>query len=244
MGYWCTLHLFDDQIFYKKIVPELKGQKGDLESECEKFLKLYTVGSLNKFSKSEVLKRVDEVTKSIRKISNSLDKSFKINAEYSPIKDYREQQLFIGKLDGHYHFCKFLEYYVFKHCADFFPHIALGKGGLHRNFNLNFKTLAYSIISEIDEWKGFLCHDMMGVTNWLDKEEIELLYLDRENLIFEEETRGESIYNFLEIAYQNKLGFVVGIDMRENLLEELPKNKLLSSEAWKILNTKGMLFKR
>jgi len=244
MGYWCTLHLFDNQIFYEKVVPELKGQIGNLESECEEFLKLYTVGGLNKYSKPEVLKRVDEVTRSIHEISNSLDKSFKINAEYSQIKDYKEQQLFIGKLNGHSDFCKFFEYYIFKHCADFFPHIALGKGGLNRNFNLNYKTLTYSIISEIDEWKEVLCHDMMGVTNWLSKEEIELLYLDKENLIFEEKTTGESIYKFLEIAYQNKLGFVVGIDMRENLLEELPGNKLLSLEAWRNLNTEGMLFKR
>lgn len=42
MGHWRTLHLFDDKKFYKDVVPELKGETGDLTQSCLEFLKHYT----------------------------------------------------------------------------------------------------------------------------------------------------------------------------------------------------------
>jgi len=50
--------------------------------------------------------------------------------------------------------------------------------------------------------------------------------------------------SLLEIAYQHKFGFITGVDMREDRLEELPSNKLISKEIWKKLNTEGMLLQR
>lgn len=244
MGYWCTLHLFDDEKFYKEVVPKMKGEKGNLEPTCKDFLTLYTIGGMKNLSDSEITNRVAEVVKSIHEISSSMDDSFKKHMEFSKIEDYEKRNLYLGELNGHYEFCKFLEYYIFKCCADFFPHVPLGKGGLSRNFNLDPKSLSSSILSHLDHWNEFFCAGMMGITNWLDQEEVELLHLDKENLTYEENAKGKSIYNFLEIAYENKLGVVVGIDMRESLLEGLPAHKLVTPESWKKLNTEGMLFKR
>jgi hypothetical protein len=50
----------------------------------------------------------------------------------------------------------------------------------------------------------------------------------------------------LEKAQKNKLGLIMGIDMRECTLELLPKNKLISSDVWTETDMTGLLllFKR
>lgn len=246
MGYWCTLHLFNDRKFHEELIPEMRGIKGNIDSVCKDFLECYTVGGVRNYSVTELSKRVSQVTRQINEISNSMDHSFKLHHEFCKINDFDTSMDYLGKMEGHYEFCKFLEYSIFRCCADFYPHIPLGKGGLGRNFDFNkkYKSLSFSIVNELDKWNTFFCADMMGITNWLNKEEVELLYLDRENLISKENTRGDIIYNLIEIANEYNMGLVVGIDMREDNLERLPSYKLIKAEMWNNLNTQGMLFKK
>ncbi|MBW1658716.1 hypothetical protein [Flavobacterium quisquiliarum] len=227
MGYWCSLHLFDDKKFYSKVVPELKGEIGDLTEACREFLKYYLVGGISRFSEGEINSLIEENIRKIVFISNSLDESFKIHHEFHKINNYDAQISFIGKLDGHYEFCKFLEYYIFKTCADYNPHLGLGKGGVFRNFNIPMKTLSCDIIGELDNWNDFLSQDRMGIANWITYEDVELLFYDKENLHFEDNERADTFLELLDVAYKNKLGFIVGIDMRETQLELLYENKLL-----------------
>ena len=139
MGYWCTLHLFDDKKFYTEVVPTLKGETGDLTADCVEFLKSHVLGGTSHLSKQELEKLVKQTIENITSIANSLDKTFKINSEYQKIEDYDAQVTFFNTLEGYYDFSKFFEYYIFKTCADFFPHLALGKGGVFRNFELSVK---------------------------------------------------------------------------------------------------------
>ncbi|MFD2939955.1 hypothetical protein [Flavobacterium notoginsengisoli] len=227
MGYWCSLHLFDDKKFYSEVVPELKGETGDLTEACREFLKHYLVGGISRFTEEKINSLIEENIQKIVSISKSLDGTFKIHHEFHEIKDYDAQIRFIGKLEGHYEFCKFLEYYIFKTCADYNPHLGLGKGGVSRNFDIPMKTLSCNIIGELDNWNDFLSQDRMGIANWITHEDVELLYLDKENLHFEDNERAETFLELLDIAYKNKLGFIVGIDMRETQLELLYENKLL-----------------
>lgn len=134
MGYWSTLHLFDDKKFYTEIVPTLRGEIGDLTTDCLEFLKLHITGSTLHLPQQELEKLVKQTIENIISISNSLDKTFKLNTDYQKIKNYEDQRTFFNSLKGHYDFCKFFEYYIFKTCSDFFPHLALGKGGVFRNF--------------------------------------------------------------------------------------------------------------
>lgn len=230
MGYWRTLHLFDDKIFYKKVVRELKGENGDLTEACREFLKYYVTGGISHLSNEKINSLVEQNIRRIISISNSLDETFKIHHEFHKITNYDSQNLFLSNLDGHYEFCKFLEYYLFKTCADFNPHLELGKGGVARNFNIHIKTLSYNIIEELDDWNDFLSEDRMGITNWITHEDVALLFLDKENLHFEDNELAEAFLSLLDIAYKNKLGFIMGVDMRENQLELLSINKLLVND--------------
>ncbi|MNW21930.1 hypothetical protein D3C71_2231240 [compost metagenome] len=47
---------------------------------------------------------------------------------------------------------------------------------------------------------------------------------------FEDSEIAESFLELLDTAYKNKLGFIMGVDMRESQLELLYKNKLLTSD--------------
>jgi len=232
MGYWRTLHLFDDKKFYKEVVPELKGEIGDLTQPCLEFLKYYTTGGISHLSTEKLNSLVEQNIQRIISISNSLDETFKIHHEFHKITNYDSQNLFLSSLDGHYEFCKFLEYYLFKTCADFNPHLGLGKGGISRNFNIHIKTLSYNIIEELDDWNDFLSQDSMGITNWITNEDIQLLFLDKENLHFEDNDLAKAFLTLLDIAHKNKLGFIMGVDMRESELELLSKNKLLVNDLY------------
>ncbi|MCV9932503.1 hypothetical protein OIU80_09425 [Flavobacterium sp. LS1R47] len=232
MGYWRTLHLFDDKKFYKEVVPELKGEIGDLTQSCLEFLKYYTTGGISHLSTEKLNSLVEQNIQRIISISNSLDETFKIHHEFHKITNYDSQNLFLSSLDGHYEFCKFLEYYLFKTCADFNPHLGLGKGGISRNFNIHIKTLSYNIIEELDDWNDFLSQDSMGITNWITNEDIQFLFLDKENLHFEDNDLAKAFLTLLDIAHKNKLGFIMGVDMRESELELLSKNKLLVNDLY------------
>ncbi|WP_316634386.1 hypothetical protein [uncultured Flavobacterium sp.] len=227
MGYWRTIHLFDDKKFYKEVVSELKGETGDLTEPCREFLKHYLTGGTSHLSVEKINSLVEQNIQRIVSISSSLDETFKIHDEFHKMTNYDSQNHFLSNLDGHYEFCKFLEYYLFRTCADFNPHLGLGKGGVSRNFNIHIKTLSYNIIEELDNWNDFLSQDSMGITNWITNEDVELLFLDKENLHFENNELAKKFLTLLDVAHKNKLGFIMGADMREEQLELLSKNKLL-----------------
>lgn len=67
----------------------------------------------------------------------------------------------------------------------------------------------------------------MGITSWITNEDIQLLFLDKENLYFEDNDLAKAFLTLLDTAHKNKLGFIMGVDMRESELELLSKNKLL-----------------
>ena len=244
MGYWRTLHLFDDKKFYKEIVPTLKGETGDLTADCQEFLKSHVTGSTSRLSKQELEKLVNETIKNIVSISNSFDKTFKINSEHQKIGDYNDQIEFLNKSDIHYDFCKFFEFYIFKTCADFFPHLPLGKGGVMRQFKLSPETLSYSIIGELDDWNPSFHYDGMGITNWLTYEDLQYLYLDKENLNHDDDSLGEEFLSLLETAHSSEIGFITGVDMRENILELLPNNKIVKPGTWTLENSSELIWKR
>lgn len=244
MGYWCTLHLFDEKKFYKEIVPTLKGETGDLTADCQEFLKSHVIGGTARLSKHELEKLVNETIKNIVSISNSLDKSFRINTEYQKVQKYDAQLAFFDTLEGYYDFCKFFEYYIFKTCADFFPHLPLGKGRVMRNFDISVKALSDSILGELDNWNDFFCYYGTGITNWMSYEDLQYLYLDKENLKYEDSERAKFFLSLLEVAHSNQLGFITGVDMNEDILELLPNNKTVKSETWTLENSSELLWKR
>ena len=228
MGYWCSLHLFDDKKFYREVVPRLKGEIGDLTEASREFLQYYNYGGISHFSDEKINSLIEQNNQRVISISKSMDQTFKIHQEFGKITGYENQKLFLGQLDGHYEFCEFMQYYLFKTCADYNPYLGLGKGGVSRNFTIASKTISCNVMSELDYWSDFFANGMMGITNWITHEDVEFLFLDKENLRFEDNERAESFLELLDIANKNKLGLIMGVDMRESQLELLYKNKLLT----------------
>ncbi|MBO0593994.1 hypothetical protein I2486_21550 [Cellulophaga sp. E16_2] len=232
MGYWCTLHLFNEEKFYSETVLELKGQVGNLLPSYKEFLRTNVTGGINHLT----IKEIDELALSqlekIYKISNSFNETFKNYPAFHSLKNWDLELNFLGSLEGHYEFCKFFEYYIFEKCSDFYPHIPLGKGGVTRNFDLKPNTYSNNIIGALDSWNHFFLQDMFGITNWISNEDIELLILDKQNLVFEENIIAEATIRFIEIANQNKLRLLAGVDLDIDRNELLPQNKLITSDLW------------
>ncbi|WP_294282890.1 hypothetical protein [uncultured Chryseobacterium sp.] len=244
MGYWCTLHLFDNKKFYSEVVPVLKGETGDLTADCQEFLKSHLTGSTLRLSKQELEKLVNKTIETIVSISNAFDKTFKINSEHQKIGDDNAQIEFLSNLDIHYDFCRFFEFYIFKTCADFFPHLPLGKGGIMRQFKRSPETLFYSIIGELDDWNPSFHYAGMGIANWLTHEDLQYLYLDKENLKYDDDSLAEDCLLLLEVAHNNELDFITGVDMNENILELLPNHKIVKPETWTLETSSELIWKR
>ncbi|MFD1601897.1 hypothetical protein ACFSJW_17770 [Flavobacterium artemisiae] len=244
MGYWCSLHLFDDSKFYCEVIPVLKGETGDLTEICLQFLKTHLVGGISRFTEAERERMVENYVEKFISISKSFDETFKKQDEFIQKISYEERNKFLSTLDAHYEFCRFFEYYLFAACADFFPHLGLGKGGVSRRFEIPARTVTENVISELDNWNEFFSAYGMGITNWISNEDVQILYLDKENLKFEDSELAEGFLTLLEIAYNNNLGLVCGVDMNEKALELLPQNKLFDKDFWKKQKQTGIWFER
>jgi hypothetical protein len=243
MGYWCTLHLFDHDRFYSETVPELKGQKGDLLPSYMRFLQTHIIGGIKHLSDKETENLALTQLDNIYKISNSFNSEFNHQSPFHTFKNYELELKYLGELNGHYDFCKFFEYYIFEQCADFYPHVPLGKGGIGRNFELKTNSLSYEVISKLDSWNSFFLQDTFGITNWITNEDIEALHLDKNNLEKINIKIADSILNLVKLAIKNKLGFIAGVDLNIERNELLPQNKLLSSSIWKNKEFANLLFK-
>ena len=87
MGYWTTLHLFDEKVFYEKVVPELKGLNGNIKLDYLQFSKSHRTGGIEHFSESELNIFLDNSIINVFNIANSFDKTFKIHSQFHKIKD-------------------------------------------------------------------------------------------------------------------------------------------------------------
>ena len=244
MGYWCTLHLFDEKKFYQEGISMLKGETGNLSEVCFNFLKNHLVGGFSNLSIHEINLIVEQKKQRIINISSSLDNTFLISSELNNIKDNENRNFFLNNLDGYYDFCKFFEYFVFNYYSDFFPHLILGKGGALRNFDLKVKSISYEIISKLDYWNEFLCGFDSGITNWLSNEDVNLIYLDMENLNPIENNSSEGFQSIIKIAKNKELGLIIGVNMIEQILERLPNNKLINDSIWLEKNSNGLVYEQ
>lgn len=244
MGYWCTLHLFDQERFQTDGIPKLRGERGDLVSLYEQFLHQHRVGGTAHLPKSEVNDLVCLGLENIHEIANTFDLAFKVISAFHSKENYDEQIQYINRLDGHYEFCRFFEYYLFRDYADFFPHIPLGKGGVGRNFETVDDSNEELIIGELDYWNEFLSWDTSGITNWTGPDEAKLLFLGIERLRPLNGERADAILRMVEVAHEFGLGLISGVDLNESLLERLPGNKLVPASRWNKMKVEGILFGR
>ena len=234
MGTWNTLHLFNAKRFYKDITPTLRGEKGCLNNDYIDFLSSYRIGGISKLTSNELKKTTDISISKIVEISNEFDLSFKHHKLYNNIDSYDEQRSYLNDNQYYYEFNAFFEYYVFKYCSDFNPHIYTGKRGLNSVLDPKNKTIGNEILNNLEDFNTLFSADLTGIGNWIDVEDTNLLFNCKEDLFSNEPyNKDDYVYfekflRFFEVASSNELGLIRGIDLRQDVLERLPKHKLIA----------------
>jgi hypothetical protein len=242
MGYWTTLHLFDDKIFKERTLPEFTGQTGDFKRIYLEFMRSYRLGGIAKLSEQEIQTIIENSLNTIQIQAKKFDKEFRKHIEFE-----RDREKCLNENDGYYDFGYFFEYLVFYTCADFYPHLPCGKYGLASKLDLRRNSIAVELIGTLDRGIGnsFFSADCFGINSWITSEEAALLYYDREAITTTDNEEFLSAFlNLLQVAYDNKLGLLTGVDMRESMLETLPGFKLIAREKWETMDVDRLLFER
>ena len=244
MGYWTTLHLFDDKVFNEKTLPEFTGQAGDFHKVYLDFMKTHTIGGIGKFSEQEIQTIIENSLNTIQIQAKKFEKEFRRHLEFERSEDQRN---YLNENEWSYDFSSFFEYLVFNTCADFYPYLPCGKYGLASKLDLRRNSLADELIGTLDRGIGtsLFSADSMGIISWITSEEAALLFYDKEAITTDDNDEFLSAFlNLLKVAYENELGLVYGVDMRENVHETLPGFKLIAREKWDTMQVNGFLFKR
>lgn len=242
MGDWNTLHFLNDKYFTEKVVPDLLGN-GNL-------LKKYFEAELSRcmfFDNSNAEQRISNLTEFFR----FLEKDFKkhktllaiLNREKKPgepylesiQKRYQEEKAFIEKhgtviSDLTY----ILPHLLFSECAAFNPHLILGRRIFTNRVDAKPGSVAAEIIPKIIHSESGCIYSQFGegIINWVTQEELELLWLDRDNIIStnkEAEDYFNDFIKFIETALQNNLGVISVTNVKEYLLKTT-KNPIFTIE--------------
>ncbi|MEY4903350.1 MAG: hypothetical protein RLZZ292_1165 [Bacteroidota bacterium] len=222
MGAWHTIHLFDDTRFYSDLLPNIKNIDYDLKAD---FLNRFRH---NNFSDNEL----DDIVKHIRLHIEKINKNYDRNNFYDFEQDYGEQAKYLPK-DFTYYLPRFMEFMLFSYCADFYPHLPTGKHG----YSLHSNSVASSIFDLLNKGGIFITDDYMGIVGWITKEEVELLYHSKNE--FYKDNLG--LINLINKAFEHNLGLILGVDMRDEILEKLPSYKFTAENEWNDTNLEGLI---
>lgn len=236
MGDWNTLHHFDDKKFYSEIVRDFKNGGQLLEKYFNsEFGKYIVYGSDTKD---------DEQIAEILRFSQLLDKNFKlhetlfkiqtrkkgINEVYADfIKKRCQDEVDFQEANGHIieDINHILTLMIFSECAAFNPHLILGRSIFTGCVSAKPKSIAQDIISKFtDNELGSIFYSSRsncnGLINWVTNEELQLLWLDKENLYSADKDTNKyfsDFCKFIEIALENNLGVISGTNMNERILK-------------------------
>jgi hypothetical protein len=241
MGDWNTLHFFDDKSFYTKIVPDLLN-KGEL---------------LKKHFESELLKYFWNNTKKDQRINDILnffkylDKDFKSHKELYDIsrrkkKPEEEYLKFLNKQNQDKDefqeqnaqviadLSEIMPLLLFSECANFNPHLILGRKIFTGHVDAKPKSVSEEIIWQViqPEYGCVYSQCGTGIINWIANDELQLLWLDKDNLYArydDSENYFQEFLKFIEIAIKNNLGLISVTNVNEGVLK-LTKNPYFNIE--------------
>jgi hypothetical protein len=214
MGDWRTLHLFDKTKYLHEIVPKVRA----LENYLTVFLNDKHLSYLKWFNTP-----IEEIIKKTIKLVSELDDELSCHPEMIklsqiPNKNYENCYLhvesFIRQTQPSIEFFEYLIIEtIFTYVADFNPYFVMGK----RIFEGAIETREYSIARELtskirSQNKGSIL-DVIdgGIINWLSKEEVKLLYFDKDSISPSNDESFEYVIEFKELlkyASENNLGLI------------------------------------
>jgi hypothetical protein len=237
MGDWNTLHLFDSKTFYSKITPELLKGGNILEDYVKSKLFWYITG-VDALDNKSLCK--------LKLFSQNFEDNYKVHSELFELqngkqKDNEKHNEFIKRKNGDieefqqkfndeiYYHSALLPLVMFSECAQFNPHLIIGRKIFRGNISAVKGSLAEECLSNITEPIDY--SDIGYVMNWLSYQETKLLWMDIENVFLTKDGSQEyfnDFKSFLEVAVKNELGFISVSNINEAVVQliEIPKLKI------------------
>ncbi len=224
MSVWKTLHFFDSEKYFEEIVPKVKRfhtyYSNFFESDLAKYVRRKTtISQLQSFidNLSEDLKR----HKTLFEIATRTKKRDQPYLEFIRQKSKEEEEF--NKLNEPQFetFSNLLVFIVFQECAAFNPHLILGRSIFGGHIKSDKGSITEEICSKITTMDFYTGEWYSTFTNWVTKEEAELLLMDFQS-IKPKQSHSERYYNdfriFLETAVENSYGFIAGQNLNEELI--------------------------
>jgi len=242
MGDWNTLHLFNDRYFYKHLVPDFKDKGALFKRYMDSLLGKYILwdNSNSEFRTQQLVAFCRQLLPDFKRH----EKYYEIQRrQKKPTEEYAE---FISQqsLDED-HFQKvnadviedlnrLLTLIIFTECAAFNPHLILGRRIFTGNVHAKAGSIADDIISNIhynelgSPYYGNMSN-CNGLTNWITNEELQLLWLDRDNLFSPPDGSEEYLKEFLgfiELALLYECGLIAVTNVNERVLNMVEDPRL------------------
>lgn len=218
MGDWRTLHFFDDRKYKEEIAPRVT----DIESYLSDFLDEYRLSWLDGYrDREEVLRNTIAFVPELNAELNIHPALLKIQKR-KPDEVYddfirrknRDFEQFFSANQSNLEFFEFiLIETIFSSVADFNPHFKLGKWLIESIIGAKKGSIAEELLGLITGSREGGILDLVdgGIINWLSQEEVELLFLDRENIFCKDHKFPgylKEFKDFLQMAAKNQCGLI------------------------------------
>jgi hypothetical protein len=234
MGSWFTVHLFDSKIFENKVSSLLKNSIDNLKPYYFEYMKTSIPGGIEHWTDIQIEAECEDKLNHILNCFSLFDSKLEKHSEFDKLAEYKLRQEYCARKDWYYDFYSFFEYLMFSICADYFPHLICGKRSLEWKLQYPDQSISYELISMLDKEVGntVFCLEGAGIISWLSIEDTKLLYYDQDNITSEEDAFRRSFMKILEVAYDNSLGLLLGVDLRSSLYN-LQGFKLVKKDKFK-----------
>lgn len=133
---------------------------------------------------------------------------------------------------------------MFQECAAFNPHLILGRNIFGGHIETKRGSIAEEVCSKISNMEFCYGEWYSTFTNWVTKEEAELLLMDFSNVSPRKEYSDryyEDFKIFLEIAVKNSLGFIAGQNLRKSILKLIENPQISIDIDIKKLNLQSVI---
>ncbi|SEO92505.1 hypothetical protein SAMN05660816_03858 [Niastella yeongjuensis] len=239
MGDWNTLHIFNDRYFFEHLVPDFKGDgtifKNYWDSPLGKsILWGHDNGEARTQHMIELCRQLQPDFKVHEKYYEILNRKKKPTETYEDfrLKQHQDEDLFLQMNTTAIEDLNILlQAIIFSECAAFNPHLILGRRIFTGNIEAKDGSIADEVISQVMYQKYgslYYCYTG-GVMNWITYEELQLMWLDKENLRVAADGAEQYLHEFLafaELALQHTCGFISVTNVREEQLNAIENPRL------------------
>lgn len=244
MGDWNTLHIFDDRYFYERLVPDFKDKGESFKRYMDSLLGKYILwdNSNSEARTQQLVTFCRELTPDFKvhekycEIQGRQKKPTEVYAEFISKRVKDDEEFRHKNADAIEDLNRLLTLIIFTECASFNPHLILGRRIFSGSVDAKPGSIADNITTRItnNEWGSPYYSNMSncnGLINWITNEDLQLLWLDRDNLYSPPDGSQEYLQEFLaftELALQHDCGFISVTNVNESTLTmiEAPRLKI------------------